>query len=200
MRLNASSEVSAEDLVNDLSEEKLADLIYLYGEEKLSRRIARAIVEARAGGRIVSSKALAEIIWNAVPGNYRYGNIHPATRTFQALRIAVNSELKRLPDALQNAFRDLKVGGKMGVITFHSLEDRIVKNYFRNLGKHCVCPPEVAVCRCGGTPCAEILTRKPIAPTEEEIKVNSPSRSAKLRVIRKLRDDTEYHLAGVIGY
>ena len=200
MRLNASSEVSAEDLVNDLPEEKLADLIYLYGEEKLSRRIARAIVEARAGGRIVSSKALAEIIWNAVPGNYRYGNIHPATRTFQALRIAVNSELKRLPDALQNAFRDLKVGGKMGVITFHSLEDRIVKNYFRNLGKQCVCPPEVAVCRCGGTPCAEILTRKPIAPTEEEIKVNSPSRSAKLRVIRKLRDDTEYHLAGVIGY
>ena len=200
MRLNANSEKSAADLVNDLPEEKLADLIYLYGEEKLSRRIAKAIVEERAGGRIESSKALAEIIWNAVPGNYRYGNIHPATRTFQALRIAVNGELKRLPDALQNAFRDLKVGGKMGVITFHSLEDRIVKNYFRNLGKQCVCPPEVAICRCGGKQCAELITRKPVAPSAEEVKVNSPSRSAKLRVIRKIKDDTEYHLDGVIGY
>lgn len=200
MRLNAASETSAADLVNDLPEEKLADLIYLYGEEKLSRRIAKAIVEARKGGRIESSKALAEIIWNAVPSNYRYGNIHPATRTFQALRIAVNSELKRLPDAFSQAFNDLKVGGKMGVITFHSLEDRIVKNYFRNLSKQCVCPPEVAICRCGGEPCAELLTRKPIGPSEEEIKANSPSRSAKLRVVRKLRDATEYHLNGVIGY
>ena len=181
-------------------EEKLADLIYLYGEEKLSRRIARAIVEARNGGRIESSKALAEIIWNAVPGNYRYGQIHPATRTFQALRIAVNSELKRLPSALHAAFCDLKTGGKMGVITFHSLEDRIVKNYFRNLGRQCVCPPEVAVCRCGGKQCAEILTRKPVIPTDEEIKENSPSRSAKLRVVRKLNEPTQYHLEGVIGY
>lgn len=200
MRLNAESEVSAADLVNDLPEEKLADLIYLYGEEKLSRRIASAIVEARKGGRIESSKALAEIIWNAVPANYRYGNIHPATRTFQALRIAVNSELKRLPSALHAAFNDLKVGGKMGVITFHSLEDRIVKNYFRNLGKQCVCPPEVAICRCGGESCAEILTRKPICPTEEEIKTNSPSRSAKLRVVRKLKDASDFRLDGVIGY
>ena len=200
MRLNPLSETSAADLVNDLPEEKLADLIYLYGEEKLSRRIAKAIVEARKGGRIESSKALAEIIWNAVPGNYRYGPIHPATRTFQALRIAVNSELKRLPGALNAAFNDLKVGGKMGVITFHSLEDRIVKNYFRNLGKKCVCPPEVAICRCGGQQCAEILTHKPVVPTAEEIKDNSPSRSAKLRVIRKLADSTPYHLEGVIGY
>lgn len=200
MRLNANSEQSAADLVNDLPEEKLADLIYLYGEEKLSRRIAKAICDARAGGRIESSKALAEIIWNAVPANYRYGNIHPATRTFQALRIAVNGELKRLPMALHNAFNCLNAGGKMGVITFHSLEDRIVKNYFRNLGKQCVCPPEVAICRCGGKECAELITRKPVAPTQEEVKVNSPSRSAKLRVIRKLKDDTEYHLEGVIGY
>ncbi len=200
MRLNANSEKSAADLVNELPEEKLADLIYLYGEEKLSRRIAKAIVEARRGGRIESSKALAEIIWNAVPGSYRYGQIHPATRTFQALRIAVNSELKRLPSALHAAFCDLKTGGKMGVITFHSLEDRIVKNYFRNLGRQCVCPPEVAVCRCGGKQCAEILTRKPVIPTNEEIKENSPSRSAKLRVVRKLNEPTQYHLEGVIGY
>ena len=200
MRLNPNREKSAADLVNELPEEKLADLIYLYGEEKLSRRIARAIVEARHGGKIESSKALAEIIWNAVPANYRYGQIHPATRTFQALRIAVNGELERLPRSLHSAFNCLKENGKMGVITFHSLEDRIVKNYFRNLGKKCVCPPEVAVCRCGGRQCAEILTRKPVCPTEQEIKVNSPSRSAKLRVVRKLFDATEYHLDGVVGY
>ena len=200
MRLNAESEKSAADLVNELSETELADLIYLYGEEKLSRRIAKAIVDARSGGKIESSKALAEIIWNCVPANYRYGQIHPATRTFQALRIAVNGELKRLPKALSDAFACLKPGGKMGVITFHSLEDRIVKNYFRNLGKQCVCPPEVAVCRCGGSECAEILTRKPVCPTEEEIKANSPSRSAKLRVIRKIKDATEFHSIGVIGY
>ena len=200
MRLNENSEKSAADLVNDLPEDKLADLIYLYGEEKLSRKIAAAIVKARAGGRIESSKALAQIIWDAVPANYRYGQIHPATRTFQALRIAVNSELKRLPGALHAAFNDLKVGGKMGVITFHSLEDRIVKNYFRNLGKKCVCPPEVAICRCGGKECAEILTRKPVCPSEEEIKDNSPSRSAKLRVVRKLKNATEFHLKGVLGY
>ena len=200
MRLNAESEKSASDLVNELSETELADMIYLYGEEKLSRRIAKAIVDARSGGKIESSKALAEIIWNCVPANYRYGQIHPATRTFQALRIAVNGELKRLPKALSDAFACLKPGGKMGVITFHSLEDRIVKNYFRNLGKQCVCPPEVAVCRCGGSECAEILTRKPICPTEEEIKANSPSRSAKLRVIRKIKDATEFHSIGVVGY
>ena len=200
MRLNAETEKSAADLVNELPEEKLADLIYLYGEEKLSRRIAAAIVQARDGGRIESSKALAQIIWDAVPANYRYGNIHPATRTFQALRIAVNSELRHIPEALHNAFNNLNAGGKMGVITFHSLEDRIVKNYFRNLGRECVCPPEVAQCRCGGKPCAEILTRKPVGPTDEEIKINSPSRSAKLRVVRKLRDATEYHLLGVEGY
>ena len=200
MRLNAESEKSAADLVNELSETELADMIYLYGEEKLSRRIAKAIVDARSGGKIESSKALAELIWNCVPANYRYGQIHPATRTFQALRIAVNGELKRLPKALSDAFACLKPGGKMGVITFHSLEDRIVKNYFRNLGKQCVCPPEVAVCRCGGSECAELLTRKPICPTEEEIKANSPSRSAKLRVIRKIKDATEFHSIGVVGY
>ena len=200
MRLNSASESSAQDLVNELSEEKLADLIYLYGEEKFSRRIAKAIVEARRNGKIESSKALADIIWDAVPAHYRYGNIHPATRAFQALRIAVNGELRRLPEALHNAFNDLNCGGKMGVITFHSLEDRIVKNYFRNLGKQCVCPPEIAVCRCGGKQCAQIITRKPVVPSQEEIKTNSPSRSAKFRVVKKLRNATEFHLEGVVGY
>lgn len=197
MRLNENSSVSAYDIVNTMNEEKLANLIYLYGEEKLSRRIARAIVEARMGGKIESSKALAEIIWNSVPSQYRYGQIHPATRTFQALRIAVNEELNNLPLALFDAFNALKENGKMGVITFHSLEDRIVKEFFKNLGKRCVCPPEVATCVCGGKQCAEVITRKPLIPSEEEIKMNSPSRSAKLRVVRKIRNATEYHLNGV---
>ncbi|MBP5284167.1 MAG: 16S rRNA (cytosine(1402)-N(4))-methyltransferase RsmH, partial [Treponema sp.] len=197
MRLNSNEGENAADIVNEMKEEELANLIYLYSDEKFSRRIARAIVQARSGGKIVSSKQLAEIIWNAVPGNYRYGQIHPATRTFQSLRIAVNSELRRLPSALHSAFNVLKTGGKMGVITFHSLEDRIVKNYFKNLGKRCVCPPEQAVCTCGGEPCAEILTRKPVCPTDEEIKTNSPSRSAKLRVVRKIRDAGERHLMNI---
>lgn len=194
MRLDFDKGESAADLCNNLREEELANLIYLYSDEKYSRRIARAICEERKSQKIESSKQLADLIYNAVPGNYRHGAIHPATRTFQALRIAVNSELRRLPEALHAAFNVLKAGGKMGVITFHSLEDRIVKNYFRNLGKKCVCPPEQATCTCGGTPCAEILTRKPVEPTEEEIKSNSPSRSAKLRVVRKLRDASEMHL------
>lgn len=200
MRLNPLSEESAQDIVNDMPEEELANMIYLYSDEKYSRRIARGICEARQSSRIVSTKALADIIYNSVPSNYRYGKIHPATRTFQALRIHVNSELKRLPRAIHDAFNVLNPGGKLGIITFHSLEDRIVKNYFRNLGKQCVCPPEVPQCVCGGTPCAEILTRKPLEPTEEEIRMNSPSRSAKLRVVRKIRDADEKRLYGVEEY
>lgn len=193
MRLNSEEGESAADIVNSWREEELANMIYLYSDEKMSRRIARAIVETREAGRIESSKQLADIIYNAVPGSYKHGNIHPATRTFQALRIAVNSELRRLPQALHDAFNVLETGGKLGVITFHSLEDRIVKNYFRNLGKQCICPPQQAQCSCGGEPCAQILTRKPVEPGAEEVKVNSPSRSAKLRVVRKLRDATEMH-------
>lgn len=201
MRLKPDAEnESAADIANTMGEEDLANLIYLYGEEKLSRKIAHSIVEARRGGRIESSKALADIIFNAVPSSYRYAAIHPATRTFQALRIAVNKELKRLPESLHNAFNLLKVGGKMGVITFHSLEDRIVKNYFRNLGKACVCPPELASCRCGGIPCAQVLTKKPIEPGVDEIRENSPSRSAKLRVVRKIRAADSYRLLGVEGF
>lgn len=197
MRLNENGTVSAFDIVNSYSEKELADLIFLYGEEKFSRRITSAIVEARSVSEISSSKSLAEIIYNCVPEKYRHGAIHPATRTFQALRIAANDELGHLPKALFDAFNCLNVGGKMGVITFHSLEDRIVKNFFRNLGKECVCPPEFAECRCGGKQCAEILTRKPVCPGEEEIKVNSPSRSAKLRVVRKLKNAEKLHLRDV---
>lgn len=197
MRLNFEEGESAADIVNSWKEEELANMIYLYSDEKMSRRIAKAICDARSLSKIESSKALAEIIYNSVPGSYKHGNIHPATRTFQALRIAVNSELRRLPQAIHLAFNILEVGGKLGVITFHSLEDRIVKNYFRNLGKQCVCPPEQAICSCGGTACASILTKKPIDPTAQEVKENSPSRSAKLRVVRKIRNATEKHLLHV---
>ena len=187
MRLNDSEGKSASDIVNTMREDELANLIFNYSEERYSRRIARAIVENRQLAPITNSKTLAQIIYDCVPAPYRHGGIHPATKTFQALRIAVNAELNRLPEALNSAFDVLEVGGKMGVITFHSLEDRIVKNTFRNWAKVCSCPPEQPICTCGGSPKVELLTRKPIGPTEEEVKVNSPSRSAKLRVIRKLR-------------
>ncbi len=188
MRLDPSAGDSVEVLVNTMREGELADVIFQYGEERYSRRIAKAIVQARQLSRITSSKVLADIIYSAVPAQYRHGNIHPATKTFQALRIAVNGELDRLPRALNSAFDCLKTGGKMGVITFHSLEDRIVKNTFRDWGKQCTCPPEQPICTCGGKPRAELLTHKPVAPTDEEVAENSPSRSAKLRVIRKLRE------------
>lgn len=197
MRLNPNTKESAEDLVNSMDEEKLANMIYLYSDEKYSRRISHAICESRQKSKIVSTKNLADIIFNAVPPKYRYGNIHPATRTFQALRIYVNSELKRLPKALFDAFNILSINGKLGVITFHSLEDRIVKNFFRNLGKSCVCPPEQAICNCGGSPCAKILTHKAIEPSAQEIKENSPSRSAKLRLVKKIKDADEKRLYGV---
>ena len=187
MRLNDSEGKSASDIVNTMREDELANLIFNYSEERYSRRIARAIVENRQLAPITNSKVFAQIIYDCVPAPYRHGGIHPATRTFQALRIAVNAELNRLPEALNSAFDVLEVGGKMGVITFHSLEDRIVKDTFRNWAKVCSCPPEQPICTCGGSPKVELLTRKPIGPTEEEVKENSPSRSATLRVIRKLR-------------
>lgn len=197
MRLNPTQGKPASYFVNTMEETALADMIYLYSDEKFSRRIASAIVAARKNGNIYSSKALADIIFAAVPPKYRYGKIHPATRTFQALRILVNAELKRLVQAIHNAFTVLSVGGKMGVITFHSLEDRIVKHYFRNLAKECVCPPEVPRCMCGGRACATLLTRKAVEAGAEELEKNPPSRSAKLRVVRKIRNAGDERLLGV---
>lgn len=188
MRLSPLAVESAADIVQKLPEEELANLIYMYGGERYSRRIARSIVESRKVSKLENAKELADIIYRSVPANYRHGAIHPATKTFQALRIAVNKELDRLPRVLESAFSVLKPGGKMGVITFHSLEDRIVKLYFRNLAKDCTCPPEQPVCICGGKRKADLLTRKPVEPTEEEVKMNSPSRSARLRVVKKRKE------------
>ena len=186
MRLDDSLERTAADIVNTESEEALADLIFRGSDERHSRRIAHAIVTQRAQGRIETTGELARIVVSCVP--QRKGQrLHPATRTFQALRIEVNAEIKRLKRALHAAFNAMSVGGKMAVISFHSIEDRVVKNYFRALSKSCVCPPSAAKCVCGGKPCAQILTKKPVLPSENEVGRNPPSRSAKLRVVKKIQ-------------
>ena len=189
MRFEEGLEISAADIVNDYPEEELADIIFQYGEERFSRRIAREIVAIRRADRITSSRHLAEVVWKAVPPSYRHGRIHPATRTFQALRIAVNGELIRLEQALQSALTVLKLGGRMAVISFHSLEDRIVKRFFREKNKSCTCPPEWPMCKCGGERIVDILTRKPVRPREDEVVENAPSRSARLRVVEKVHEE-----------
>lgn len=170
MRLDPTDPISAMDVVNGYPEERLADVIYRYGEERYSRRIARAIVTERRLSKINDTERLAQIIYKAVPPSYRYGYLHPATRTFQAIRIEVNGELDRIEVALAGAVRSLKKGGRIAVISFHSLEDRIVKWFFKDLEGDQV----------------NILTKKPLVPSEEERNENPPSRSAKLRVIEKL--------------
>ncbi len=191
MRLKPDLEITAGDIVNTYPEEELANLIYLFGEERYSRRIARAVVREREHGLLETTKQLADTIWQSVPPDYRYGRIHPGTRTFQALRIAVNGELARLENTLGNALNILKVGGKMGVISFHSLEDRIVKRFFQEKNKTCTCPPEWPICKCGGQRVVSILTKKPVRPGMDEVERNAPSRSARMRVIQKLRDEEE---------
>ncbi len=166
-----TDQVTAYEVVNVWQEANLADVIYGYGEEKYSRRIARAIVEAREKKPIKSSLELAEIVKSAVPVWYRFGRIHPATRTFQAIRIAVNDELQTLKTGLEKGFEILQKSGRIAVISFHSLEDRIVKNFFRELAD-------------GGK--GEILTKKPIVADEVEVAENPRSRSAKLRVLKKI--------------
>ena len=188
MRLESHLEISAADIVNNYPETELANIIFEYGEERYSRRIARAVVNEREKLAITTSVQLAEIIWNSVPVSYRHGRIHPATRSFQALRISVNGELARLKEGLESALSVLKVGGRMGVITFHSLEDRIVKHYFKDMAKKCVCPPSNPVCTCRGVKIVNILTKKPVVPDEQEVMDNSPSRSSKLRVIEKVNE------------
>ena len=188
MRLQSGLEISAADIVNEYPEEELADIFFEYGEERLARRIAKAIVTARRTNRVTSSLRLADIVTNAVPPSYRYGRIHPATRTFQALRIAVNGELARLEQALDSGLSVLKLGGRMAVIAFHSLEDRIVKRFFAQKNKSCTCPPEWPMCKCGGQRIVDILTRKPMRPGEAEVGQNAPSRSARLRVIEKVHE------------
>ena len=188
MRLSPSLDVSAKDIVNNYSEEEIARILKDYGEEKYFKKIAKRIIEMRKLKMIESAKELAELIFDCVPHSYKHLAIHPATKTFQALRIEVNHELDRLPRLLRLAFETLSVNGRLGVITFHSLEDRIVKRYFRELSSSCTCPPNFPVCRCGGVARGMLINKKAIKPTEEEVEDNHAARSAKLRVIQKIRN------------
>lgn len=185
MRLDASARTDAFHIVNTYSEQDLSRIIFLYGEERYARRIARAICTSRSEGEIVFSDQLASIIYHAVPANYRFQRIHPATRTFQALRIEVNGELERIVPSLNRAIDILAPGGYLGVISFHSLEDRPVKHLLKEREKGCTCPPRAPICTCGKTSDIRIITKKPITADEAECEANPPSRSAKLRVARK---------------
>jgi len=189
MRIDTSGGLTAADLLARLPENELADLIYNNSGERYSRRIASLIVKERQSGTITTTSALADLVKRAVPASYRHGPIHPATRTFQSLRIAVNGELSQLPATLEGAFRVLEPGGRFGVISFHSLEDRIVKNFFRALNKNCTCPPQAPICKCEGRRSVNMLTKKGIVPAKEEIERNPPSRSARLRVVEKVLDE-----------
>ena len=177
---------SAADLVNNLSEQELSKIIFTYGEEKFAKRIAAAIVRERKNGKIETTLQLAEIVKNAIPAATRREGGNPARRTFQALRIEVNGELDKLSKALDEMLECLNPGGRIAVITFHSLEDRIVKQRFAKWCSGCTCPPDFPVCVCGKKPLGQ-LPFKAKAPTEEELEVNPRSRSARLRVFEKAR-------------
>jgi 16S rRNA (cytosine1402-N4)-methyltransferase len=185
MRLGADLTTTAADIVNTADAAEIADILFRYGEEKFARPIASRIVRERAETPITRARRLANLVAAAVPDRYRHRRIHPATRTFQALRIAVNRELEQLEKGLQEALRVLKPGGRIGVITFHSLEDRIVKRYFKEKSKDCTCPPEWPICQCGGKAELRLVTGKPVTASEEEVSHNPASRSAKLRVAEK---------------
>lgn len=186
MRMDRNQPVTAASLVNELSERELSDIIYTHSDERWAKRIARVIVERREIKPIESTSELAAIVSKAIPAKGKPEKIHPATRTFQALRIAVNSELKALEDGLEAAADALAVGGRLCVISYHSLEDRIVKQFFATASGRCQCPPGLPICACGAKQYLKVLTRKPVLPTDEEIESNPRARSAKLRVAEKV--------------
>lgn len=180
MRFDPDGHVMAEDLVNGLPERDLANLIYNYGEERKSRQIARAITDSRP---LHTTRELAEVITGIIKSEK--GRIHPATRTFQALRIAVNDELKAIEEVLPQAVNSLTPGGRLAVISFHSLEDRIVKKYFRKESQDCICPPRQPVCTCSHKARIREISRRPIRPEDSEINKNPRARSARMRVAEK---------------
>jgi len=189
MRMDATSpDPTAADLLATLSEFDIADIIYRFGEERLSRRIARRIVEKReAGEPITTTRQLAELLERTVKRSPK-DKIHPATRTFQALRIAVNRETEILEQFILDSIDLLETDGRLAIITFHSLEDRVVKQTFQRMSGKCFCPPRIPQCVCGAKKRVEILTKKPVVPTPEESDANPRSRSAKLRAVRKLEE------------
>lgn len=187
MRMDRRRSLSAYDVVNSYSVEELTKIFYEYGEEKWSKRIAEFIAEKRTDKPVKTTYELVDIIKAAIPKSARLEGGHPAKRVFQAIRIEVNGELRILEEALRDFAKSIRSGGRLAVITFHSLEDRIVKNTFASLAQGCTCPKGFPVCICGNKPTAKVLTRKPILPSQGELDNNSRSKSAKLRVIEILR-------------
>ena len=187
MRMDPTAGDTAADLLQQLPESEIARIIFEFGEERHSRRIARRIVERREQGKpITTTHELADLVRSAVGGQRH--QIHPATRTFQALRIAVNHELDGLGEFVETAVDLLKDGGRFVGISFHSLEDRILKRELRKLSGHCECPPRLPVCECGAREVVEVLTRRPVVPSDREVEENPRARSAKLRACRKLEN------------
>lgn len=186
MRMDANQPLSAAHVVNRYPEDALATTFTEFGQERWAKRIARQIVRTRKRKSISTTCQLAEIVLDAIPPKSTGWRIHPATRVFQALRIYVNDELKNLHSGIVSAASALKPGGRLCIISFHSLEDRIVKEQFRTLSRTCICPPKTPICICEHTPTLQILTKRPIAPSHDEIRRNPRSRSAKLRVAMKI--------------
>ena len=185
MRMNIEQKISAYDVVNTYSEEQLSKIIFEYGEERYARKIAKLIVEERKSFPIEKTSDLIALIKRAYPER---SSKHPAKKTFQAIRIEVNRELEVLENAISKAVELLKVGGRLAIITFHSLEDRIVKNKFKDLATACKCPKDIPICVCGGVKKFEIITKKPIIPVDDELKNNNRAHSSKLRILERILD------------
>jgi 16S rRNA (cytosine1402-N4)-methyltransferase len=186
MRMDRDEPLTAREIVNKADPRELKRILRLYGEELQAGRIARAIAEKRKAGPIETTDELAGIIVAAMPAHMRHGRIHPATRTFQALRIAVNDELTSVARGLASGIESLKEGGRLSVISFHSLEDRMVKDIFRDASRGCTCPPDLPVCACGVKPRLRVITRKPVRPGRDEVDRNPRARSAKLRTAERI--------------
>ena len=186
MRMDKSQELTAEYIVNNYKEQELARIIFEYGEEKFSRKIAKNICEYRSNKKIETTSELVKIIEKSIPGKFREKNSHPAKRTFQAIRIEVNNEIEPLYNTVKNSINALNSKGRLCVITFHSLEDRMVKKAYVDAEGKCTCPKDLPYCVCGNVSLGKIINKKPILPTEKEMQENSRSRSAKLRVFEKI--------------
>ena len=185
MRMDTSQVLTAKKVINEYKEEVLADIIYEYGEEKFSRSIAKNIAKTREIKPIETTKELTQIIEKSIPNKFKAKEGHPAKRTFQAIRIEVNNEIKPLENTVRNCIDCLSEGGRLCIITFHSLEDRAVKNVFIEASGKCTCPPDLPYCVCGKSSKGIIITKKPILPNSKEIEENSRSKSAKLRIFEK---------------
>jgi 16S rRNA (cytosine1402-N4)-methyltransferase len=191
MRMDTSQALTAGEIVNTWDERQLVRALRDYGEERYAPQIARAIVRTRAGGELETTHELVDVIQHAIPTPARFAGGHPAKRTFQAIRIAVNDELGQIDEALPVAWSLLRPGGRFGAMSFHSLEDRRVKRFLADRARGCICPPDLPVCACGREPLAELITRRSVVPTPGEVAANPRSASARLRVARKLLEDPD---------